>query len=94
MKFVNAEAKKGADETVARIEAEIEKYKDEIERVKSAVPVWEAEKHKDEEPLEVLTISGRAVVGKGDYVFTDGARRIVIPKEIAENKDLWVRVKE
>jgi hypothetical protein len=94
MKFIEASEKKSLDFTVEQLEKLVGEYQAKIEEVKGNLTVWEAEENDTDEEMEVDTTAGKMIVGPGDYVFTSGAKKMAVLKEIAHNEDLWVEVEK
>jgi hypothetical protein len=94
MKFVETSQQKSLDFTVEQLEKLVREYQAKIEEVKGNLTVWEAEENDTNEDMEVDTTSGKIIVGPGDYVFTSGATKIGVLREIANNEDLWLEVEE
>jgi len=94
MKFVETSQQKSLDYTVDQLEKLIGEYQAKIEEVQGNLIVWEAEENETEEDMEVDTTAGKVVVGPGDYIFTSGAKKLVVVREVAHNEELWLEVEE
>jgi hypothetical protein len=93
MKCVETSEQKSLDFTVEQLEKLVGEYQAKIKEVQGNLTVWEAEENDTEADMEVDTTAGKVIVGPGDYVFTSGARKMAVLKEIANNKELWLEVK-
>jgi len=91
MKLVQANEKKHADETVARLKELIASYESEVEKVTNAPTVYNAEEMKKD--TEVVVGGVTTPVSKGQYVLTaqDG-RTVIISASDAMDEDVWVAV--
>ena len=94
MKFVETSQQKSLDFTVEQLEKLVGEYQAKIEEVKGNLTVWEAEENDTDEDMEVDTTAGKVIVGPGDYVFTSGARKMAVLREIAHNEELWLEIEE